>query len=69
MLRGTAFQQFPDSFVAGLKAGIFEGLTKTVSTALNNIHADLVDCQSTYNCGAAVLCIVARIGRTAWIVL
>lgn len=31
MLRGQAFQQFPDAFVSGLKSGFFEGLSKTVS--------------------------------------
>lgn len=30
MLRGQAFEQFPEAFVSGLKSGFFEGLSKTV---------------------------------------
>lgn len=30
MLRGQAYQQFPEAFVSGLKGGMMEGITKTV---------------------------------------
>ena len=31
MLRGQAYQQYPESFMIGLKAGTVKGLSKTVS--------------------------------------
>jgi hypothetical protein len=30
MLKGQAFEQFPEAFVGGLKHGFFEGLSKSV---------------------------------------
>jgi CLIP-associating protein 1/2 len=40
MLRGQAYEQFPEAFVAGLKHGFFEGLSKTVSLFTCRSHAD-----------------------------
>ena len=34
MLRGEAHRQYPEAFLAGMKGGIFEGVSRTVSFSL-----------------------------------
>jgi hypothetical protein len=60
MLRGRAFEQFPEAFVAGLKAGFFEGLLKVVR---HGTWSSLtIDCQSANNSVSAMLCLDAGVG-------
>jgi hypothetical protein len=67
MLRGQAFEQFPEAFVAGLKSGFFEGLSKTVRPLSSE---ELIpDCQSANNGVATIVRVDAGIGRGAWICL
>ena len=60
MLRGQAFEQFPDAFVAGLRSGFFEGLSKTVR--LFTCVELIPDCQPENDGLAAILRVDAGTG-------
>jgi len=65
MLRGQAFEQFPEAFVSGLKHGFFEGLSKTVRF-LVVLMCSYLDCQLENDGISAILCFDAGASRSSW---
>ena len=70
MLRGHAHTQFPQPFVAGLKGGLMEGISKTVSgfNECDRSAAESADDESADDCGSTILRGTARACRVPWVI-